>query len=343
MYEFNHIRFTGESLILLDQRALPFREIFIECKSAADVAESDREMVVRGAPAIGICAAYGVALAARNLQKQKKFDSPTDFLAKLDSEADMLRKSRPTAVNLFWAVERMLKIAAVTRPDRVAEKLADEAARIHGEDIEMNTRIGANGAELLEGGSTVLTHCNAGSLATGGYGTALGVIRSAWKQGKIKRVFSCETRPYLQGARLTVYELTRDGIETVLITDNMAGYMMSRGEINAVIVGADRIAANGDTANKIGTYSLAVLAKENNIPFYVAAPRSTIDPTTKSGAEIIIEERSSSEVTEIFGRRIAPEGIRVRNPAFDVTPAKYITAIITDERVFYPPCDFKRG
>jgi methylthioribose-1-phosphate isomerase len=302
-------------LSLLDQRLLPREEIWIECPSAADVAEAIRTMVVRGAPAIGVAAAFGMALAA-----QRGDD--------LQKAADELRSARPTAVNLAWAVDRML----ATKGDLVAE-----AERMFTEDVEGNMRLGRYGAELLGEQATVLTHCNAGALATAGYGTALGVIRAAVEAGKRISVFADETRPYLQGARLTAWELQRDHIDTTLITDNMSGFFFKQGAFDAVIVGADRIAANGDTANKIGTYTLAVLAHAHDVPFYIAAPVSTIDPHTSNGDAIPIEERSAEEVTDIFGARMAPEGIHVRHPAFDVTPARLITAIITERGILRPP------
>jgi methylthioribose-1-phosphate isomerase len=302
-------------LFLLDQRLLPREETWVECASAGDVAEAIRTMVVRGAPAIGVSAAFGMAMAARRGDD-------------LELAADMLKRSRPTAVNLAWAVDRMTE----HRGDAV-----EEAQRILDEDVAGNMRMGRYGAELLGAQSTILTHCNAGALATGGYGTALGVIRAAVESGRNVAVFADETRPYLQGARLTAWELQRDGIDVTLITDNMSGHFFQQGKFDAVIVGADRIAANGDAANKIGTYTLAVLAHAHGVPFYVAAPVSTIDAACPSGAEIPIEERSALEVTEINGTRVAPEGVAVRHPAFDVTPARLITAIITERGVLRAP------
>ena len=304
------IRWRGDALELLDQRKLPREMVYVTCRSSHEVANAIRDMVVRGAPAIGVAAAFGMALARD-----------------LPSAAAELRAARPTAVNLAWAVDRMLR----------AKGSVSEAEAIFRQDVEANRRIGRFGAELLASRATVLTHCNAGALATAGYGTALGVIRSAVEQGKEVAVFAAETRPYLQGARLTAWELQQDGIDVTLITDSMSGHFFQQGRFDAVLVGADRIAANGDTANKIGTYTLAVLAQAHGVPFYVAAPVSTIDPATPNGAAIPIEERSASEVTEIGGTRIAPDGIRVRHPAFDVTPAKLITAIITDRGVLRPP------
>ena len=309
------LRWNGSVLALLDQRLLPRHEVWIDCHNASEVADAIRAMVVRGAPAIGVSAAFGMALAAMRGDD-------------LQQAADELKRARPTAVNLAWAVDRML---------RTSGDLAAEAERMFDEDVAANMRLGRYGAELLGERATVLTHCNAGALATAGYGTALGVIRAAVESGKRIAVFADETRPYLQGARLTAWELQRDHIDTTLITDNMAGYFFKQGAFDAVIVGADRIAANGDTANKIGTYTVAVLAHAHNVPFYIAAPVSTIDPSTPNGDAIPIEERSAAEVTDILGARVAPEGIHVRHPAFDVTPAQLITAIITDAGVLRPP------
>jgi methylthioribose-1-phosphate isomerase len=316
------LRWTGHSLQLLDQRLLPGEERWVECRTARDVTEAIRDMVIRGAPAIGVAAAFGVALAALGGEDVRV-------------AGEMLRGARPTAVNLGWAVDRML--AAAQSADLSPQSLVSEAEQILREDIEGNMRIGRFGAELLGSTATVLTHCNAGALATGGYGTALGVIRAAVDGGKKIAVFADETRPYLQGARLTAWELQRDGIDVTVITDNMSGHFFQQGRFDAAIVGADRIAANGDTANKIGTYTVAVLAKAHGIPFYVAAPLSTIDIRCPDGKSIPIEERSGAEVVEAFGRRIAPEGVSVRHPAFDVTPAALITAIITDRGVLRAP------
>ena len=300
---------------MLDQRLLPNEEKWIVCLDATSVAAAIRDMVVRGAPAIGVAAAFGIALAARHGDDIKE-------------AADLLRKTRPTAVNLGWAIDRMLAASG---------DLVKEAERVFEEDVAANRRIGRYGAELLGQRATVLTYCNAGALATAGYGTALGVIRAAVESGKVIDVFAGETRPYLQGARLTAWELQKEGIDVTLITDNMAGHFFQQERFDAVVVGADRIAANGDSANKIGTYTLAVLANAHGVPFYIAAPVSTIDTACPSGDAIPIEERSASEVVEGFGKRIAPEGITVRNPAFDVTPARLITAIITDRGVLWPP------
>ena len=308
------IRWRGNALELLDQRRLPHEVVYVSCRSAREVAAAIRDMIVRGAPAIGVAAAYGVALA-----KQQGED--------VRAAADELRAARPTAVNLAWAVDRMLRAGGE----------ASEADAIFREDVEANRRIGRFGAELLGNTATVLTHCNAGALATAGYGTALGVIRAAVEQGKHIAVFADETRPYLQGARLTAWELQQDGIDVTLITDSMAGHFFQQRQFDAVVVGADRIAANGDAANKIGTYTLAVLANAHGIPFYIAAPISTVDLATPDGSSIPIEERSAREVTDFGGSRIAPEGIAVRHPAFDVTPANLITAIITDRGVLRAP------
>lgn len=312
------IRWTDDTLHLLDQRRLPHEVTYVACRNAQEVATAIRGMVVRGAPAIGVSAAFGIALAAKN---------GDDIVA----AANELRSARPTAVNLMWAVDRMLAAHA-----RGAD-LTREAQQMFDDDVSANRRIGRFGADLLGSPATVLTHCNAGALATAGYGTALGVVRAAVESGKSIAVFADETRPYLQGARLTAWELQHDGIDVTLITDNMSGHFFQQGTFDAVVVGADRIAANGDTANKIGTYTLAVLANAHGVPFYIAAPVSTIDVGTPDGAAIPIEERSAAEVTDFAGTRVAPEGIAVRHPAFDVTPARLITAIITDRGVLRPP------
>ncbi len=331
---YHTIKWMGDSVSMLDQRLLPVQEIYHSYTSHLDVAASIRDMVIRGAPAIGIAAAMGIALAA----KTTKTSGTDPFKAEMNSVCELFAKTRPTAVNLFWCVNRMKKIIqAGGTPEDIRNNLEKEAISILEEDIEVNKAIGRNGADFIADGDTVMTHCNAGALATGGYGTALGVIRAAVEQGKKIRVFACETRPYLQGARLTAWELLKDNIDVTLITDSMAGHFMKAGEIQKIVVGADRIAENGDTANKIGTYTHAVLAKENRIPFYVAAPRSTLDPETKNGGAIPIEERSVDEVACIQGISIAPEGIFIRNPSFDVTPAKFITAIITEKGVIENP------
>jgi methylthioribose-1-phosphate isomerase len=321
------IRWDGEALELLDQRLLPREVIYRRYDDAAAVSEAIRSMVVRGAPAIGVTAAFGLALAARHGR-----EATTEAAA-------LLRASRPTAVNLMWALDRMLRLAATLGDAGLAVGLEAEARAIFDEDVDANRRIGAFGAALLHDDSTVLTHCNAGALATAGYGTALGVVRAVHDAGRRIAVFADETRPYLQGARLTAWELQQDGIDVTLITDNMSGHFFQKKTFDAVIVGADRIAANGDAANKIGTYTVAVLAKAHGVPFYVAAPVSTIDPACPSGESIPIEERSAAEVVSISGTMIAPDGIHVRHPAFDVTPAGLITAIITDRGVLRAPYD----
>ncbi len=331
----NAVEWKEGAVRLLDQTKLPTEVVYIDCKEVETVARGIKELWVRGAPAIGITAAYGIALAAQKLSA-KSFD---DFYQQLLPSCDLLAATRPTAVNLFWAIQRMKETAQARRsetPDALKKILLEEAHAILREDIAMNRAIGKFGAVFIEKGAGVLTHCNAGALATGGYGTALGVIRRAWEENKKISVFADETRPILQGARLTAWELAQDQIPVTLITDNMAGFFMKQGKIQCCVVGADRIAANGDTANKIGTYSVAILAKEHGIPFYVAAPSSTIDFSIASGDQIPIEERNHSEVTHMGGKQIAASGIQIANPAFDVTPAKYITAIITDKGAFKP-------
>lgn len=323
-------------LRLLNQTALPAKTEYIDCRDWGRVAEAIRRLEVRGAPAIGAAAAFGLVLGARELAAR-----PGDFSSGLLAVAGELRKTRPTAVNLFWALDRMLAVASRygdgTPPAVVAAALEEEAAAIAREDEAVNRRISAHGATLFADRCAVLTHCNAGALATVAFGTALGVIGEAWRQGKISRVFADETRPLLQGARLTAWELQQEGIPVTLITDNMAGWVMRRGMVRAVIVGADRITACGDVANKIGTYSVAELAMANGIPFYVAAPLSTFDFTLDCGADIPIEERSPDEVTSLGGVRTAPAGVEVFNPAFDVTPNELITAIITEHGVLRAP------
>jgi methylthioribose-1-phosphate isomerase len=326
-------------LVMIDQRKLPLKEIYLEYGDYSGVARAIETMVVRGAPAIGVAAAYGVALGVLALENAAGLDR------RFDAVYRRLERTRPTARNLFWALERMRRAFEANRGRALAglkRAMVAEARAIEREDVETNKAIGRHGRGLIKDGWTVLTHCNAGELATAGYGTAIGVIRAAHDQGKKIRVFSDETRPFLQGARLTCWELDRRGIPVVLITDSMAGWFMKSGEIQAAVVGADRIARNGDTANKIGTYSVAVLAKEHGIPFYVAAPMSTVDASLKSGAEIPIEERNAREVRTIGGRCVTLPGIAVRNPAFDVTPAKYITGIITENGVFRAPYRFDR-
>ncbi|MGM0652714.1 MAG: S-methyl-5-thioribose-1-phosphate isomerase [Bacillota bacterium] len=325
-------------LYLLDQRHLPGRTEYRCCKTYLDVVNSIKEMSVRGAPAIGITAAYGMVTAAYEAVVDNF--SSAEIKNIMHQAADTLIKTRPTAVNLCWAVRRMEKVFEEVQnlhQNKIFERLLHEAKIIHEEDICNNRMIGANGAELIPPKASILTHCNAGALATGGYGTALGVIRASVEEGKDIHVFIDETRPLLQGARITAYELDHDDISATLITDNMAGYVMSKNMVDMVIVGADRIATNGDTANKIGTYTLAVLANYHELPFYVAAPVSTIDMNINSGENINIEERCTTEVTHFGGKQIAPEGITVFNPAFDITPARLITAIITEKGVVYKP------
>lgn len=322
-------------MFVLDQRKLPHEEIWEECTTAHEVSRTILEMKVRGAPAIGAAAAYGIAVEAhRNTDK-----SLPEMQGIITNSMNDLASTRPTAVNLFWAIERMRNVMSGFQgePSQLAQRLVHEAENIASEDVQTNRRIGANGASLFQNGTRILTHCNTGSLATVEYGTALGVIRSLFEQGKLSHVWVDETRPYLQGARLTAFELATENIPHTLITDNMAAHFMKQGEVDAVIVGADRIAANGDTANKIGTYGLAVLCKHHGIPFYVAAPVSTFDLQISSGAQIPIEERSSEEVTSIGTYRIAPATSSARHPAFDVTPAELITGIITEKGIIHHP------
>jgi len=339
---FKTIEWTEEGVRMIDQTRLPREEIYRTYTDYREVAEAIRSMVIRGAPAIGVAAAMGIALGVKNSGAKK----PSELRAEFEVIADTLAKTRPTAVNLFWAINRMRAVFNKSLScqhtnaqvlDMVRVGLEEEAKRILAEDIAINEAMGRHGADLMPDSGTVLTHCNAGALATGGYGTALGVIRAAIGAGKKLRVFADETRPFLQGARLTAWELAKDQIPVTIITDNMAGHFMKQGEIRAAIVGADRIASNGDTANKIGTYSVAVLAHENGIPFYVAAPLSTIDMSLASGERIPIEERSSAEVTHLAGVSIAPNEVAARHPAFDVTPQRYITAIITERGVARAP------
>ena len=331
----NTIEWTDAGVVMIDQTKLPAEETFVTCTTYDEVADAIRTMVIRGAPAIGCAAAMGVAIGV-----QKATDDNLD--AQVDDICETLAATRPTAVNLFWAIERMRGLYKTLRSDGVETaairtRLIDEAKEVLRDDIEINKAMGRHGAALLPHGGTVMTHCNAGALATGGYGTALGVIRAAVESGNPVAVMANETRPFMQGSRLTVWELQQDDIPVTLLTDNMAGHMMQRGEVNAVVVGADRIASNGDVANKIGTYSVAVLAKENGIPFYVAAPISTLDMNLESGDQIPIEERSADEVTQIRGHQIAPLETQVKNPAFDVTPNRYVSAIITERGVARAP------
>jgi len=327
------IQWLDGSVVMIDQTRLPLEETYVVCKSYLDVADAIRTMVIRGAPAIGVAAAMGVAIGVLHAEE-----------AGLDDEfrtiCDTLAATRPTAVNLFWAIDRMKRRFSEWRALPLVElraRLVAEAQQIRLEDIAINEAIGRNGAVLVPDGKTVLTHCNAGALATAGYGTALGVVRAAAAAGKKIDVFADETRPFLQGARLTVWELQQDGIPATLITDNMAGHFLKSGRIGCVVVGADRIAANGDVANKIGTYSVAVLAHENHVPFYVAAPISTLDLTLPTGDQIPIEQRAAEEVTHVFGVPVAPPGTSVQNPAFDVTPHRYVSAIITERGVARAP------
>lgn len=327
------VKWTPHGVVMIDQTKLPRSVEFVTCKTYQEVAHAIRTMVVRGAPAIGVSAAMGVALGV--LQTP-----PERLAAEFPRICETLASTRPTAVNLFWAIDRMKRLYASldgSKPERIRQAFVEEALRVYEEDIAINRAIGRHGVALVPDGMSVLTHCNAGALATAGYGTALGVIRAAVEAGRKVHVFADETRPFLQGARLTVWELQQDGIPVTLITDNMAGHFLKSGRIGCVIVGADRIARNGDTANKIGTYSVAVLARENNVPFYVAAPISTLDLTLESGAQIPIEERAPEEVTHVFGVPVAPEGTAAANPAFDVTPNRYVTAIITEKGVARPP------
>ena len=329
------LRWTDKGVEMIDQTRLPHVEEYVLCRNYKEVATAIRDMIIRGAPAIGVAAAMGVALGASQA-------SDANFEGEFAEICAALAATRPTAVNLFWGIERMRKLRQSLDGQPLAvvrASLVREAQIVHAEDIAINRRIGAHGAPLVPDGKTVLTHCNAGAVATAGYGTALGVIRAAVEAGKKIDVFADETRPFLQGSRLTVWELQKDGIDTTLITDNMAGHFLRSGRIGCVVVGADRIAANGDVANKIGTYGVAVLAKENGVPFYVAAPISTLDLSLDHGDKIPIEERAAEEVTAMFGHKVAPEGTKVRNPAFDVTPNRYVSGIITERGVARAPFD----
>jgi methylthioribose-1-phosphate isomerase len=339
-YRVKTIEWTKDGVSLIDQRLLPLREEYRLCRNYEEVADAIRTMVVRGAPAIGVTAAMGVALGAQ----QSRAATAEQLRSEVSHICEILAKTRPTAVNLFWALDRMKRrleqlLAAGTDLTTVRTQLCQEAQAILEEDIAANRAMGDYGADLLPPGKTVMTVCNAGALATAGYGTALGVVRSAIRAGKSLDVLALETRPFLQGARLTTWELQKDGIPTTLVTDNMSGYFLRSGRVGSVLVGADRIAANGDVANKIGTYTVAVLAKENGVPFYVAAPLSTVDLAIPTGDAIPIENRAESEVTHIQGVPIAPAGIGVLNPAFDITPSRYITAIITERGIARPPFD----
>jgi len=332
------MRWENGEFYLLDQTKLPGQSEYICCRDYITVAEAIKRLSVRGAPAIGAAAAYGLVLGAMGLKGEEE----QNFLAGVEEIARHLSATRPTAVNLNWALERMLdrvKSEDSMTPEEIIGIMIREADSIHREDLEGNRKMGLFGLDLIPQGARILTHCNAGALATAGYGTALGVIRAAHEAGKKVSVYADETRPLLQGARLTAWEMLQEGIPVTLITDNMAGYLMSRGMVDLVVVGSDRIAANGDVANKIGTYGVAVLAREHGIPFFVAAPFSTIDISLQSGSQIPIEERSPEEVTCLGGIRLAPEGVRVWNPAFDVTPARLVSAIITERGVLRSPYD----
>jgi methylthioribose-1-phosphate isomerase len=330
------LEWTNEGVRFIDQRKLPTEETYVTCHDYEEVAEAIRNMTVRGAPAIGVAAAMGIALGVRDAEAGHVSELRRTF----EEICDSMGSTRPTAVNLFWAIQRMkdkFESLSELAVDRIRLEMIAEAQRMYLEDIAANEAMGRHGATLLPSSGGVLTHCNAGALATCGYGTALGVIRAAVEQGKKLHVYADETRPFLQGSRLTAWELMQDGIPTTLIADSMAGAIMKQGKIGAVVVGADRIAANGDVANKIGTYTVAVLAKEHGIPFYVAAPFSTVDLETPDGDRIPIEQRSPKEVTHFAGKQIAPDGVKVENPAFDVTPSKYIAAIITERGVAKAP------
>ena len=330
------LEWTDSGVRFLDQTKLPTEETYVTCKTHQQVADVIRNMVVRGAPAIGVAAAMGIALGVKN----SKAETTGDLKKEFDEICRILGETRPTAVNLFWAIRRMqekFELLRVRPVPQIQQALIEEARRMHAEDIAANQAMGRHGATLMPASGGVLTHCNAGALATAGYGTALGVIRAAVEQGKQIHVYADETRPFLQGARLTAWELIKDGIPTTVISDNMAGTMMKQGKIGAIVVGADRIAANGDVANKVGTYSVAILAKEHGIPFYVAAPISTVDLATADGSGIPIEQRNTKEVSHIAGKQMVPDGVSIENPAFDVTPAKYVTAIITERGVARAP------
>jgi methylthioribose-1-phosphate isomerase len=330
------LEWTPRGVVFIDQTKLPTEEVYVTCTTHQQVADVIRNMVVRGAPAIGVAAAMGIALGVKNSQAENVADLKISF----NEICETIRQTRPTAVNLFWAIRRMTEkfdsLTALPIP-AIQQALIEESQRMHAEDIAANQAMGRHGATLMPATGGVLTHCNAGALATAGYGTALGVIRAAIEAGKKIHVYADETRPFLQGSRLTAWELMKDGIPTTVISDNMAGVMMQQGKIGAIVVGADRIAGNGDVANKIGTYTVAVLAKEHGIPFYVAAPISTVDLATPDGSKIPIEQRNAREVTHIGGRQMTPDGVGIENPAFDVTPAKYVAAIITERGIARAP------
>ena len=332
------IAWEDGEVVMIDQRKLPSREVYVRCRTGRDVAKAIRTMVIRGAPAIGVAAAMGVALELRRSTATGTTQLATEFYR----TCDLLGATRPTAVNLFWAIERMKRVFAGAMragqsTDELTATIIAEAARVHDEDVASCRALGQHGAEVVPDEGRVLTHCNAGALATGGYGSALGVVRAAVEAGKRVVVYADETRPFLQGARLTAWELLRDGIETTVITDGMVGALMQSGRVDLVVVGADRIAANGDVANKIGTYTVAVLAREHDVPFYVAAPVSTIDLATPDGSGIPIEERDAREVTHLGALQLTPDGARVWNPAFDVTPARLVAGIITERGICRPP------
>jgi methylthioribose-1-phosphate isomerase len=332
------IDLQDDAIIMVDQRKLPAQEIYVRCRTAPEVAKAIRTMVIRGAPAIGVAAAYGIALG----MKRSTAKGTRQFAVDFQKTCDLMAGTRPTAVNLFWAIDRMKRTFAEgaqagESTEELVRRLEREAKAIHDEDVANCRAMGGHGAQVVPDGARVLTHCNAGALATAGYGSALGVIRAAVEQGKRIAVFADETRPFLQGARLTAWELVRDGINTTVITESMAGPLMRAAEIDLVVVGADRIAANGDTANKIGTYTVAVMAKEHNLPFYVAAPLSTIDLSTPDGDHIPIEERDQREVSHLGASQLTPVGAHIRNPAFDITPHRYITGIITERGILHPP------
>jgi methylthioribose-1-phosphate isomerase len=331
------VAFENGEIVMVDQRKLPGQEVYVHCRTAAEVARAIKSMVIRGAPAIGVSAAMGIALGMR----RSKTNGTRQFAVEFNKTCDLMAGTRPTAVNLFWAIDRMKKafaagVQAGQSVDELKDRLEREARAIHDEDVESCRAMGRFGADIVPDGARILTHCNAGALATAGYGTALGVIRAAAERGKVRQVFADETRPFLQGARLTAWELVRDQVPTTVITESMAGPLMRRGDIDVVVVGADRIAANGDVANKIGTYTVAMMAAAHQIPFYVAAPRSTIDLATASGDDIPIEQRNARELTHLGSTRLAPDGASVWNPAFDVTPARLIAGIITERGIARP-------
>jgi methylthioribose-1-phosphate isomerase len=332
------IEWQSDAVVMVDQRKLPTKEIYVSCRTAAEVARAIRTMVIRGAPAIGVAAAMGIALG----MSRSKASGTRAYTVEFNRICDMMAATRPTAVNLFWAIDRMKRTFAegVQAGESVSEltaRLIAEAGRIHDEDVASCRTLGSHGASVVPGNARILTHCNAGALATAGFGTALGVIRAAAEAGKLEEVYADETRPFLQGARLTAWELVRDNIRTTVITESMAGPLMREGRVDMVVVGADRIAANGDVANKVGTYTVAVLAREHGVPFYVAAPLSTIDLATPDGAHIPIEQRDAREVSHLGTTRLAPEGAAVWNPAFDITPAGLVTGIITEKGIARAP------